>query len=316
MWFHFSSNSDSHHGPSLMLKIVQLQAPYSLSPPSAWVPVGKMAPGDPQWPAGDASCRWECVGEPQTDLASGKTLWRRWVLIWELKVKSKDRSPLLGQAVWFLFCLVCISSFSSIAFFLPTCFYFLALEPRVSRMFWRRYSLLGGGAQWGLSLLFGFGSSLGAGWVQDRAEGKPGQLQTPHLTQIQALVSSHFVLGVLRCGELRVAKMLVIYWPFRLCVFDLIGMKNTCLLNYSEGNIDLMGFPHGSDGKESACRRPGFDHWVRKVPWRRKWQPTPVFLSENPTDRGASWATVCGVRVGYNWVTHIFDLIETFLKFC
>ena len=26
------------------------------------------------------------------------------------------------------------------------------------------------------------------------------------------------------------------------------------------------------------CRRPGFDLWVRKIPWRRKWQPTPVFL--------------------------------------
>ena len=24
--------------------------------------------------------------------------------------------------------------------------------------------------------------------------------------------------------------------------------------------------------------RPGFDPWVRKVPWRRAWQPTPVFL--------------------------------------
>ena len=24
--------------------------------------------------------------------------------------------------------------------------------------------------------------------------------------------------------------------------------------------------------------RPGFDPWVRKIPWRRKWQPTPVFL--------------------------------------
>jgi len=23
---------------------------------------------------------------------------------------------------------------------------------------------------------------------------------------------------------------------------------------------------------------PGFDHWVRKIPWRRAWQPTPVFL--------------------------------------
>ena len=29
-----------------------------------------------------------------------------------------------------------------------------------------------------------------------------------------------------------------------------------------------------------ACRRPGFDPWVRKIPWRREWQPTPVFLPE------------------------------------
>ena len=25
------------------------------------------------------------------------------------------------------------------------------------------------------------------------------------------------------------------------------------------------------------CRRPGFDPWVRKIPWRREWQPTPGF---------------------------------------
>ena len=24
--------------------------------------------------------------------------------------------------------------------------------------------------------------------------------------------------------------------------------------------------------------RPSFDPWVRKIPWRRKWQPTPIFL--------------------------------------
>ena len=34
---------------------------------------------------------------------------------------------------------------------------------------------------------------------------------------------------------------------------------------------------------ESACQRKRtgrckFDPWVRKIPWRRKWQPTPVFL--------------------------------------
>ena len=26
------------------------------------------------------------------------------------------------------------------------------------------------------------------------------------------------------------------------------------------------------------CRRPGFDPWDRKIPWRRAWQCTPVFL--------------------------------------
>ena len=27
-----------------------------------------------------------------------------------------------------------------------------------------------------------------------------------------------------------------------------------------------------------AMWRPGFDPWVGKIPWRRKWQPTPVLL--------------------------------------
>ena len=35
---------------------------------------------------------------------------------------------------------------------------------------------------------------------------------------------------------------------------------------------------------------------IRKIPWRRKWQPTPVFLPEkNPMDRGAWQAAVHGV---------------------
>ena len=45
----------------------------------------------------------------------------------------------------------------------------------------------------------------------------------------------------------------------------------------------MRGFPGGPSGKESAwqCRRHkrlGFSPWVGKIPWRRKWQPTPVFL--------------------------------------
>ena len=27
-----------------------------------------------------------------------------------------------------------------------------------------------------------------------------------------------------------------------------------------------------------AMHRPGFDPWFGKISWRRKWQPTPVFL--------------------------------------
>ena len=39
-------------------------------------------------------------------------------------------------------------------------------------------------------------------------------------------------------------------------------------------------FPGGSDGQSVClqCGRPGFDPWVGKIPWRRKWQPTPVLL--------------------------------------
>ena len=42
-----------------------------------------------------------------------------------------------------------------------------------------------------------------------------------------------------------------------------------------------MGFPGGSDGKESACNEgdPGaMDPWVREIPWRAEGLPTPVLL--------------------------------------
>jgi len=28
----------------------------------------------------------------------------------------------------------------------------------------------------------------------------------------------------------------------------------------------------------SQCRKPGFDPWVGRIPWKRAWQPIPVFL--------------------------------------
>ena len=66
------------------------------------------------------------------------------------------------------------------------------------------------------------------------------------------------------------------------------GFLNNCNLQgtwYLLGSVYVSHFPDGSDGKDSACqcRRCKFNPWIGKLPWRRKWQPTPVFLpGESP----------------------------------
>ena len=46
-------------------------------------------------------------------------------------------------------------------------------------------------------------------------------------------------------------------------------------------NFLSLRFPGGSDGKESACSgRSGSNPWVGKIPLRREWLPTPVFVPE------------------------------------
>ena len=77
---------------------------------------------------------------------------------------------------------------------------------------------------------------------------------------------------------------------------------------------DLVGgFPGGSDGKESTCqcRRRGFDLWVGKIPWRRTWQPTPVFLPGEPHGQRSPAGTVHGVAKSWmqlsDWMTNKND---------
>ena len=55
--------------------------------------------------------------------------------------------------------------------------------------------------------------------------------------------------------------------------------------------------------------RPGFNPWVRKIPWRRKWQPTPVFLagkSHGQRSLEGYSQSMGSQRVGYNWATNTF----------
>ena len=60
-------------------------------------------------------------------------------------------------------------------------------------------------------------------------------------------------------------------------------------------------------GKESTCQCRGrrFDPWVGKVPWRRKWQPTPIFLPGKSHGQRSPAGYNHGVtkRVGHDLVT-------------
>ena len=61
--------------------------------------------------------------------------------------------------------------------------------------------------------------------------------------------------------------------------------------------LSLKGFPGGSVVKNPPANAGNtrFDPWVGKRSWRRKCQLTPVFLLENPKDRGVRWFKVHGV---------------------
>ena len=101
--------------------------------------------------------------------------------------------------------------------------------------------------------------------------------------------------------------------------------------------IFLDGFPRWHGGKEPVCqkkkkkepvcqcRRCGFDPWVRKIPWSRKWQHTPVFLPAkshghrglmgyNP--RGCKESDMTKHKLGRRWGWHLAEtsLLRTVWK--
>ena len=73
------------------------------------------------------------------------------------------------------------------------------------------------------------------------------------------------------------------------------------------------GFPGGARGRrprQETKETHRFNPWVRKIPWKRKWQLTPLFLPGKPHGRGAWWATVPGVTKSKTqlskWTCHTY----------
>ena len=89
-----------------------------------------------------------------------------------------------------------------------------------------------------------------------------------HAPKLWSLRRTHESLG---CGS---------SWNSSVSLHFFFPLPSSAEPAYFLSSMMLRDFPGGSDGKSVClqCRRPGFNPWVRKISWRRKWQPTPVFL--------------------------------------
>ena len=83
---------------------------------------------------------------------------------------------------------------------------------------------------------------------------------------------------------------------------SIVFQMNTIIVLNADAK-ETINFPWWLSGKESADprRRCRFDPWVRKIPWKRKWQPTPVFAQLHSTH--TLWELVMN-REAWHTVVH------------
>ena len=97
------------------------------------------------------------------------------------------------------------------------------------------------------------------------------------MEELEHQLISCFEFSVLEKSQIAV---LFLHWEKVHCKNMTLNAKFSVL----HKNVWLSGgFPGGASDKEPTCqcqryRMPGFSPWVRKIPWRRKWQSTPVPL--------------------------------------
>ena len=114
-------------------------------------------------------------------------------------------------------------------------------------------------------------------------------------------------------GEIQLCHLAVATW---LVLTNDMQVEMTWITSFCTESWPLRsaqrspwGFPGGTSGKKPACqcrrhRRPEFNSWVRNIPWRRAWQPTPGFLpGKSHGRRSLVGCSPWGHRVGHNWST-------------
>ena len=86
------------------------------------------------------------------------------------------------------------------------------------------------------------------------------------------------------------SRSFILGWPYSLF------SRGGTFENKREGVI-MIGLSWWLSSKESACqcRKCWFNPRVEKIPWRRKWQSTPVFLPGESHEQRSLWATAHGV---------------------
>ena len=96
-------------------------------------------------------------------------------------------------------------------------------------------------------------------------------LHTFHITRI--ILVWHLLLSIRFSNFIHVAAFINALLLFFKSLIFIVDQYST------------VGFPGGSVvknllAKQEMHKRLGFNPWVGKIPWGRKWQPTPAFLSE------------------------------------
>ena len=97
-----------------------------------------------------------------------------------------------------------------------------------------------------------------------------------------------------------------VFWhDYNSLFLNFLTRANISIINNKD--IIVCGLPRWLSGKESTCqyRRFRFNPWVRKIPWRRKRQPTPVFLPGKPHGQRSltGYSLWGGKRVRHDLVT-------------